>query len=208
MWDLSSQTRDWTHVFCTGRRMLNHWTTGKPWLCVFTQDCGKEAELWTAAPSKQTQYCMQQSKLLAQVSQASPGSTMQDHHRAGLGQPRDVEKREWVITCDPVFAWQKSSDSSAWDEMWWGGSGGLGWTKCVLGSFPSFPGPWSLPCHIILASSSCHGSSLSSGCCQIPDCLHHNLVQKNSPWLWRPYFSIQKLKVVWKKFFSDFKNDI
>ena len=27
MWDLSSQTRDWTHVHCIGRWILNHWTT-------------------------------------------------------------------------------------------------------------------------------------------------------------------------------------
>ena len=27
MWDLSSQTRDQTHVHCTGRRIPNHWTT-------------------------------------------------------------------------------------------------------------------------------------------------------------------------------------
>ena len=27
MWDLSSQSRDQTHVPCTGRRILNHWTT-------------------------------------------------------------------------------------------------------------------------------------------------------------------------------------
>jgi len=27
MWDLSSQTRDWTHVPCIGRWILNHWTT-------------------------------------------------------------------------------------------------------------------------------------------------------------------------------------
>ena len=26
MWDLSSQTRDWTHTPCIGRRSLNHWT--------------------------------------------------------------------------------------------------------------------------------------------------------------------------------------
>ena len=27
MWDLSPPTRDWTHVPCTGRWILNHWTT-------------------------------------------------------------------------------------------------------------------------------------------------------------------------------------
>ena len=27
MWDLSSLTRDRTHVPCIGRRILNHWTT-------------------------------------------------------------------------------------------------------------------------------------------------------------------------------------
>ena len=27
MWDLSSPTRDWTHVPCIGRQILNHWTT-------------------------------------------------------------------------------------------------------------------------------------------------------------------------------------
>ena len=27
MWNLSSSTRDWTHVLCNGRRILNHWTT-------------------------------------------------------------------------------------------------------------------------------------------------------------------------------------
>ena len=27
MWDLSSLTRDWTHVPCIGRWILNHWTT-------------------------------------------------------------------------------------------------------------------------------------------------------------------------------------
>ena len=26
MWDLSSLTRDWTHIPCIGRRSLNHWT--------------------------------------------------------------------------------------------------------------------------------------------------------------------------------------
>ena len=29
IWDLSSQTRDRTHVACTGRQVLNHWTTKK-----------------------------------------------------------------------------------------------------------------------------------------------------------------------------------
>ena len=29
MWDLSSPTRDRTHVPCIGRRILNHWTTRK-----------------------------------------------------------------------------------------------------------------------------------------------------------------------------------
>ena len=27
MWDLSSPFRDWTHVRCIGRQVLNHWTT-------------------------------------------------------------------------------------------------------------------------------------------------------------------------------------
>ena len=27
MWDLSSLTRDWTHVPCIARQILNHWTT-------------------------------------------------------------------------------------------------------------------------------------------------------------------------------------
>ena len=27
MWDLSSPTRDQTHIPCIGRRILNHWTT-------------------------------------------------------------------------------------------------------------------------------------------------------------------------------------
>ena len=27
MWDLSSLTRDQTHVPCIGRQILNHWTT-------------------------------------------------------------------------------------------------------------------------------------------------------------------------------------
>ena len=27
MWDLSSPNRDGTHVPCTGRQILNHWTT-------------------------------------------------------------------------------------------------------------------------------------------------------------------------------------
>ena len=27
MWDLSSQTRDWTHIPFVGRQILNHWTT-------------------------------------------------------------------------------------------------------------------------------------------------------------------------------------
>ena len=26
VWDLSCLTRDWTHIPCTGRRSLNHWT--------------------------------------------------------------------------------------------------------------------------------------------------------------------------------------
>ena len=27
MWDLSSPTRDWTHILCIARQILNHWTT-------------------------------------------------------------------------------------------------------------------------------------------------------------------------------------
>ena len=30
MWDLSSPTRDWTCVPCTGRQILNHWTNQSP----------------------------------------------------------------------------------------------------------------------------------------------------------------------------------
>ena len=29
MWDISSPVRDWTHVPCIGRQILNHWTTKK-----------------------------------------------------------------------------------------------------------------------------------------------------------------------------------
>ena len=29
VWDLSSLTRDRTHIPCIGRQSLNHWTTGK-----------------------------------------------------------------------------------------------------------------------------------------------------------------------------------
>ena len=29
MWDLSSPTRDWTHVVCIARQILNQWTPGK-----------------------------------------------------------------------------------------------------------------------------------------------------------------------------------
>ena len=33
----SSWTRDWTHVLCVGRQILNHWTTREIWaLCVLT----------------------------------------------------------------------------------------------------------------------------------------------------------------------------
>ena len=115
---------------------VNHWTTGKPWICVFTQDCGEEAELWAAALSKQTQYYVWQSTLLAQVSQASPAAPCRIITEQVLGQPGDVGKREWVITCDPGFTWQKPSDSSAlgWNVV--EGELGVGMDKMSVGIFP------------------------------------------------------------------------
>ena len=38
MWDLSSLTKDQTHVSCLGRLIFNHWTTkGVPRLSILTQ---------------------------------------------------------------------------------------------------------------------------------------------------------------------------
>ena len=36
-WDLRTRTRDWTHVLCFGRWILNHWTTREVPFCIFKQ---------------------------------------------------------------------------------------------------------------------------------------------------------------------------
>ena len=38
LWDLSSPTRDWTHILCTGRQSLNVWTPGEVPLLVDLRD--------------------------------------------------------------------------------------------------------------------------------------------------------------------------
>ena len=36
----SARPRDWTHVSCSGRQILHHWATGKPWcVCVCVHIC-------------------------------------------------------------------------------------------------------------------------------------------------------------------------
>ena len=38
----SARPRDWTHVSCSGRQILHHWATGKPWcvcVCVYIYVC-------------------------------------------------------------------------------------------------------------------------------------------------------------------------
>ena len=35
MWDLSFPARNWACVPCIGRRILNHWTSGKPLICFY-----------------------------------------------------------------------------------------------------------------------------------------------------------------------------
>ena len=36
MWDLSSLIRDWTHIPCLARQILNHWTTSKVLVTLFS----------------------------------------------------------------------------------------------------------------------------------------------------------------------------
>ena len=117
------------------------------------------------------EYCVRQSILLAQVSQASPGSTMQDHHRAGSGTAQRCGKEGVSHHLRSCLHLTKSKWQTALLRMKRGGEGGGGWDRQheSWAPSPSFPGPWSLSCHFILPSSSCHGSLLSSGCCQIPD---------------------------------------
>ena len=41
MWDLSSRTRDRTHIPCIGRQILNHWTTREEVLVSLAVFCEK-----------------------------------------------------------------------------------------------------------------------------------------------------------------------
>lgn len=82
--------------------------------------------------------CVRQSILLAQV---SPG--LSRRHHAGSSQsrfwdsPEMWKKREWVITCDPVFTWQKAKWQTALLRMKRGGEGGgVGIDNMSLGLFP------------------------------------------------------------------------
>ena len=91
MWDLSSSTRDWTHISCFGRWRLNHWTTKEVPVVAF----GKEIYLQPAF-------------FLRTSSQARPPFLLLGYLKGRRGTFADGKfKRRWPCpgSASPARAW-------------------------------------------------------------------------------------------------------
>ena len=91
MWDLSSLTRDWTHVPCIGRRILKHWTTSevpRDWILI---------ELFSFIT-----FVFLQPSLVAQMVKRLP--TMRETRIRFLGQKDRLEKE--MATHSSILAWK------------------------------------------------------------------------------------------------------
>ena len=102
MWDLSSSTRDWTHISCFGRRSLNHGTTREVPLVAF----GKEIYLQPAF-------------FLGTSSQAWPLFLLLEYLKGRRGTFGDGKlKRRWPClgSASPRRAWHLPS---LLGQIWW-----------------------------------------------------------------------------------------